>query len=146
MPLPAPMTTPLFIYGSLITGTPDRRLNRAMKRRLARPRPAAIRARLYDLGAYPGAVPSASGRVRGRLIGIVAPVLLRRLDRYEDYFPHRPRSSEFRRVITYAICLANRRPVRCWAYFYNGDTAGKAWIRSGRRVREPGRPTPSPAG
>lgn len=120
----------LFIYGSLITGTPDRRLNRAMSRRLARARPAVIRARLYDLGPYPGAVPSTTGQVYGRLISITDPVLLRRLDRYEDYFPHASQSSEFRRVITYAVCLTNRRPVACWVYFYNREIAEEVPLAS----------------
>jgi len=113
----------LFIYGTLLTGTPLRRLNRAMARRLGRAQPARIRARLYDLGAYPGAVPSADrrDRVYGRLVAITDIALLRQLDAYEDYVPDRPVGSEFVRRAAQAVRLADRRPVRCWVYFYNGE-------------------------
>jgi len=130
-----PSPVQLFIYGTLLTGTRSPRLNRAMARLGARTRPAMIRARLYGLGAYPGAVPSptAGDRVYGRLVSLPNAALLRQLDRYEDYLPTRPADSEFVRIATEAISLSDRRPIRCWVYFYNGDVAGRP--RRQARVR-----------
>ena len=57
----------LFLYGSLLTGIPDRRLNTRLRRLLRRARPAVIQARLYNLGRYPGVIVSTAGRTSSRL-------------------------------------------------------------------------------
>lgn len=126
-------TLPLFVYGSLLTGTSHRRLDRLMKACLAHSRPAVIQALLYDLGDYPGAVPSTlkADRVHGRLITIPNPTLWRLLDQYEDFNPGRSHASEFVRTPYMAQRLNTRRPVRCWVYFYNGDVSGKSYIPGG---------------
>jgi gamma-glutamylcyclotransferase (GGCT)/AIG2-like uncharacterized protein YtfP len=127
----------LFLYGSLLTGTPDRRLNKRVRRLLRRTRPAAIRARLYNLGCYPGVVAStsASDRVYGRVMKLGNPRLLRELDRYEDYLPDRPADSEFIRILMPAQLLPSGKTVDCWVYVYNGEVSGKQRILSGDYVR-----------
>ena len=127
----------LFLYGSLLTGTPDRRLNKRVRRLLRHARPAAIQARLYNLGRYPGVVASAfaTDRVYGRVITLANPRLLRQLDRYEEYLPERPADSEFIRVLMPAQLLPSAKTVDCWVYVYNGRVNGKQRILSGDYVR-----------
>lgn len=126
----------LFLYGSLLTGTPNRRLNKLLKRPLRHARPAVIRARLYHLGHYPGAVGSAlkADCVYGRLLRIRNPRLLQLLDRYEDCCAGDPSGGEFVRTSIQAQLLPSRKHVRCWVYFYNRDIAGKRRIVSGDHV------------
>lgn len=127
----------VFLYGSLLTGTPDRRLNQRVRRLLRRARPALIQARLYNLGRYPGVIASASkaDRVYGRVITLGDARLLRRLDRYEDYWPDEPANSEFIRIQMPAQLLPARKSIDCWVYVYNGDLSGKQRILSGDYVR-----------
>ena len=127
----------LFLYGSLLTGTPDRRLNKQIRRLLRHASPAMIQARLYNLGRYPGVIPSASrtDRVYGRMITLANPRLLRQLDRYEDYFADEPAKSEFIRVRMAAQLLPTQKWSDCWVYIYNGDVSGKQRILSGDYVR-----------
>ena len=127
----------LFLYGSLLTGTPDRRLNKLVRHLLRHASPATIQARLYNLGHYPGVIPSAAraDRVYGRVITLANPRLLRQLDRYEDYFADEPAKSEFIRVLMPAQLLPSRKYSDCWVYIYNGDVSGKQRILSGDYVR-----------
>ena len=106
----------LFLYGSLLTATADHDLNRRMRRLLRRARPATIRARLYDLGGYPGAIVSRdeTERVYGKLVTIQDPYLLRRLDRYEDHRRHDPGRGEFQRTTIRAHRLGSGKSILCW--------------------------------
>lgn len=123
----------LFLYGSLLTGGGGHLLHRRLKRFLRDATPAVIRARLYDLGAYPGAVTSTSpwDRVHGLLITLDDSHLLQRIDRYEDYFPHDLEGSEFIRAMVRVQRRGSRRPIRCWVYLYNGDVSDKPRIPGG---------------
>ena len=127
----------IFLYGSLLTGTPDRRLNKLLKPQLRHARPAAIRARLYHVGRYPGAVASAvkTDRVYGRLLKIANPRLLRLLDRYEVCYIDNAGGSEFVRTDIQAQILPSLKLVNCWVYFYNRAIAGKRRIISGDYVK-----------
>jgi len=127
----------LFLYGSLLTGTPDRRLNKQVRRLLRRAPSAMIQARLYNLGHYPGVVASAAraDRVYGRVITLANPRLLHRLDCYEDYFADEPARSEFIRVLMPAQLLPSQKYIDSWVYIYNGDVSGKQRIVSGDYVR-----------
>jgi pyruvate carboxylase len=127
----------LFLYGSLLTGTPDRRLNKQVRRLLRHAHPAMIQARLYNLGHYPGIIPSTvrTERVYGQVVTLAKPHLLRQLDRYEDYFADEPTRSEFIRILIPAQLLPTRKYSDCWVYIYNGDVSGKQRILSGDYVR-----------
>jgi gamma-glutamylcyclotransferase (GGCT)/AIG2-like uncharacterized protein YtfP len=128
----------LFLYGSLLTGTPDRRLNKRMRRLLRRAQPAMIQARLYDLGRYPGVVASVlkTDRVYGKLITINDPRLLRYLDRYEDCYSADHAKSEFIRVSMPAYVLPSGKRVDCWVYIYNRGVSGKRRVAGGDYVRD----------
>lgn len=132
----------LFVYGSLLTGTPNRRLNRQMRRLLRHSRPAMIQGRLYNLGHYPGAVASAAktDRVYGRVMTLRNSSFLLQLDRYEHYLPDELANSEFIRILMPAQVLPSRIRLVCWVYVYNKDLSRKHRILSGdyvhfRRIR-----------
>ncbi|MEJ2553881.1 MAG: gamma-glutamylcyclotransferase [Gammaproteobacteria bacterium] len=130
-------TPQLFLYGSLLTGTPDRRLNKRMRRLLRRAPVAMIRARLYNLGRYPGVVFSTgtTDRVYGRVIGVGDPRLLLQLDRYEEYRIDDPAGSEFVRVLMPAQLLPSGKTIDCWVYVYNRRASGKQRIVRGDYIR-----------
>ena len=132
-----PHGPPLFLYGSLLTGTPDRRLNKRLRRLLRHARAAAIQARLYNLGRYPGIIasPSKADRVYGRVITVDHPQLLRQLDRYEGYVAAEPANSEFIRTLMPTQLLPSRKRIACWVYIYHGDLSGKQRIVSGDYIR-----------
>ena len=112
----------LFVYGTLRSrGSAAARL--APARLLGA---ASYRGRLYDLGDYPGVVPSADPAdvVRGELFALpsAAAPLLAELDRYEG--------PEFRRV------RARVRPdgasaVESWIYLYAREVAQLPRVASG---------------
>lgn len=127
------MPVRLFLYGSLLTGGGRRLLKQRLNRLIRSAVPAAIQARLYDLGAYPGAVAPKSPRdqVYGLVVTLDDPRLLRRIDRYEDYFPDRPAASEFIRSAVKARLLTSGKEIDCWVYLYNRRVIGKPPIPSG---------------
>lgn len=129
--------TRLFLYGSLLTGTPDRRIDTRIRRLLRHSTPAMIRARLYNLGHYPGVILSTAktDRVYGRVITFDDSLLLRRLDRYEGYDANDPASGEFIRILKHAELLPTRNCIDCWVYVYNGDVSGWPRILSGDYVQ-----------
>lgn len=105
-----------------MTGTGQPAVERVL-RELCEPRgPGFIRARLYDLGRYPGAVPSADpgDRVAGRLFRLRAwETALRRLDRYEHFDAEDEAGSAFVRRPVEVVLSPARKSVIAWAYYYN---------------------------
>lgn len=97
--------------------------------------PCVIPGTLYDLGRYPGAVPSSdgdTGRIQGELYRLHDSRTLRRLDAYEGYDPDDEHSSLFvRRRVT----LLRPDDRDAWVYWYNAGDALHA--------APPGPPVPS---
>jgi gamma-glutamylcyclotransferase (GGCT)/AIG2-like uncharacterized protein YtfP len=114
------MHTLLFIYGTL---HPDRAPAEiaAAARRLTPFGSATIRARLYHLGAYPGAVlDSTAPPIPGELFTIPDADTLAALDAYEDFRPASPADSLFLRVETTAT-TPDGASHACWVYIYNRE-------------------------
>jgi gamma-glutamylcyclotransferase (GGCT)/AIG2-like uncharacterized protein YtfP len=138
------MPTCLFIYGTLHPGRAPREIAHAA-RRLTLVGPATIRARVYNLGAYPGAIlcdesdePQSSQHqsdehqsnqdegvrpdaaiLPGHLFTVPDAETLAALDAYEDFRPASPAASLFLRVDTTATTPdGNTHP--CQVYVYNG--------------------------
>ncbi len=111
----------LFVYGTLRSGG-----SAAGRMRPARSLGAArYRGRLYDLGAYPGAVPSddPADVVCGELFALAdATSLLSRLDRYEG--------PEFRRARA-SVTRESGECLESWIYLYDRDVTGLPRIASG---------------
>lgn len=113
------MPTCLFIYGTLHPNRAPAEIA-AAARRLTSIGPATIRARLYNLGAYPGAIldPTAAP-IPGELFAVPDAATLAALDTYEDFRPADPDASLYLRVETTATMRdGSHRP--CWVYAYNG--------------------------
>ncbi len=94
---------------------------------------ATLQGRLYDLGAYPGVVPSEDPgeRVQGEAYLIRNEgALLTPLDAYEGYRPEEE-GSLYRRVEA-PITFAEGHQLVAWVYCYNGSIEGKHWIVDGR--------------
>jgi gamma-glutamylcyclotransferase (GGCT)/AIG2-like uncharacterized protein YtfP len=119
------MPTLLFLYGTL---HPDRAPAEiaAAARRLTLIGPATIRARVYNLGAYPGAVlenedekhDQAAPALPGHLFTVPDAETLAALDAYEDFRPASPATSLFLRVETTAA-TPDGSPHPCYVYVYN---------------------------
>lgn len=86
-----------------------------------------IRGRLYDLGAFPGAVPG-SGTVYGELFRVRTAKVWSVLDRYEGYDPAHEEASLF---VRRKVPLQSERDQRAWVYWYNGPSEGHPRVPSG---------------
>jgi gamma-glutamylcyclotransferase (GGCT)/AIG2-like uncharacterized protein YtfP len=112
-------TTRLFVYGTLRSGSAAAAA-RALRTHAVRVGTGSIGARLLDLGAYPGAVPSddPADRVAGEVWAIAMGAeteLLRLLDEYEGCSPDP--IPLFRRALTPVRC-DDGRTRRAWVYYY----------------------------
>jgi gamma-glutamylcyclotransferase (GGCT)/AIG2-like uncharacterized protein YtfP len=110
----------LFIYGTLHPDCAPAEIA-AVARRLTSVGPATIRARLYNLGAYPGAIlDSTAPPIPGSLFTVPDAETLAALDAYEDFRPTLPAASLFLRVETTAT-LPDGSHQPCWVYVYNRE-------------------------
>jgi gamma-glutamylcyclotransferase (GGCT)/AIG2-like uncharacterized protein YtfP len=122
----------LFAYGTLQPGLAPVAI-RSVVDRLTPVGRGTTPGALFDLAAYPGAVFSAGGIVRGvvyRLpIGGESAVLAA-LDAYEG-------CPDLYIRMEVAVTLSDDRRLDCWAYQYNQDLTGRRPIASGTYVPEP---------
>lgn len=86
-----------------------------------------IRGQLYDLGAFPGAVPG-SDTVDGELFRVRTAKAWNVLDRYEGYDPANEEASLFLRRTVDLVSPSNQR---AWVYWYNGRPEGRPRVSSG---------------
>ncbi|MFP4228621.1 MAG: gamma-glutamylcyclotransferase [Salinivenus sp.] len=82
---------------------------------------------LYDLGAFPGAVPG-DGTVHAELFRLRSEEVWSVLDRYEGYTPEAEAQSLFVRRRT---PLQSPSDTTAWVYWYAGPTAGRVRVPSG---------------
>ena len=89
-----------------------------------------IAAALFDLGAYPGAIPSSTSRVRGELHRMLDPLAtLRALDEFEGYRPDDDGSLFVRRATS--VARDDRSVEEAWVYFFNAPLGSAPRIDSG---------------
>jgi gamma-glutamylcyclotransferase (GGCT)/AIG2-like uncharacterized protein YtfP len=123
----------LFIYGTLmLTSGHPMALRLASQSRVLGPAMAA--GRLYDLGAYPGAVASntIADRVHGFVVKLNHPArTLRWIDVYEGAGADDPEPRAFERVIA-PVRLMSGRQLHAWIYYYRGALARARQLSSGR--------------
>ena len=91
-----------------------------------------IRAKLFDLGIYPAAVPAEDQSVVwGEAYETDDPAgVLSTLDEIEGYRPNEPERSLYTRVLT-DVTLEDGRVKPAWAYFYNAPLGQAQRITSG---------------
>ncbi len=95
---------------------------------------ATFRGRLYDLGGYPGAVPSdePSDIVKGELHHLhESDRVFRDLDQYEGRGPAQPPPTEFRCQRVVVDLVSSSKKVTAWIYLYNHPTGRLRVIPSG---------------
>jgi gamma-glutamylcyclotransferase (GGCT)/AIG2-like uncharacterized protein YtfP len=95
---------------------------------------ATVCGHLYNLGSYPGALPSDNpgDRVHGMVLRLYRPRhSLRWLDDYEGCGKHDAEPHGFKRVITGARLMAGR-DVTAWIYQYQGPLDRARRLHSGR--------------
>jgi gamma-glutamylcyclotransferase (GGCT)/AIG2-like uncharacterized protein YtfP len=121
----------LFAYGTLMRGFPEYLQEKVQAKFLGE---GSIRARLYNLGDYPGARlagNSSDNFVKGELYQLGDPERsIKALDRYEDYFPSAPDKSLFIRELV-MVTLESGRKRRAWTYLYNRPAGDAELIPSG---------------
>lgn len=121
----------LFVYGTLMRGLGE---DVQAKVRATFIGEGTIRARLYDLGEYPGAKLAGNrsdNSVKGELYRLHDPAhAVAVLDEYEGYFPSDPRGSLFIRELV-PVTLKNREKRRAWTYLYNRPVDDSRVIPSG---------------
>lgn len=82
---------------------------------------------LYDFGAYPGAIPSASpdARIKGEVYELPDPAtMLPPIDRYEGCSDEDPRPHEFERALV-DVDMDDGSVARAWIYWYTEQPAGR---------------------
>lgn len=95
---------------------------------------ATAQGKLFDLGEYPGAVPSNDGSlIRGELYTIKNERefawAICQLDDYEGSLTEPHETPLYLREIT--LIRIDGTDIPAWIYWYNGDTQGKPLISSG---------------
>lgn len=124
----------LFVYGTLLSN-PDHPVSRLLRRHARRLGTASISGRLYDFGAFPGAVPSGrrAERIYGEVYALRNPAqrIWHALDRYEGCAPEDPEPHLFRRQLVEAR-LDMAHTVKAWVYFYNRPTGALRPVPGGR--------------
>ncbi len=117
----------LAVYGTLMRpfGVQERL---GIADQLAYEGPCAFYGLLYDLGAFPGAVPDDEQVVRGELFRILDPRAMPKLDRLENYDPEHEGGSQYlRRTLT----LKDPAGQQAWVYWYNGPLEEATRVPSG---------------
>jgi gamma-glutamylcyclotransferase (GGCT)/AIG2-like uncharacterized protein YtfP len=114
----------LFVYGSLRKAM-NHPLHFLLERYAGFVGSGVFQGRLYDLGRYPGAVPSKANtdRVVGEVYRFAgSEEILKVLDNYEGH--------RFRRARV-PIVLENNENISCWIYLYARRVSRRARISSG---------------
>lgn len=96
----------------------------------------SIQARLYDFGAYPGAIQSLKkcDRVFGDVYRVPDDRILARLDRYEACCPIDPLPHEYAREKV-LIQLSRGQSLLAWAYWYTQPLRQVKLIKGGDYLR-----------
>ena len=134
----APSETLVFVYGTL---RKDARgpIQQALTNGWELLGYGTVAADLFDLGAYPGAVPSAAGetRVRGEVYRVPnAEEALARLDHHEGCGPSHVPPHEFARSLV-DVTLESGGTQEAWIYWYRWKP-GERRIASGDYVERAG--------
>ncbi len=124
----------LFVYGSLLSGFKHPAYE-YISRYFTLVSSAKIKGSLYDMGAYPAAIPSDAKEafILGELYHINQPNeftwAMAQLDDYEGLNTEEGESPLYRREMVTVYLPANT--TEAWVYWFNGDTNGKPLIQNG---------------
>ena len=92
-----------------------------------------VKGKLYDLGAYPAAVPEGDGHIVGELYAIKAPAqfswAIAQLDDYEGVCCEAHENPEYKRELT--SVHVNGQEETAWIYWYARPVEGHPVVASG---------------
>jgi gamma-glutamylcyclotransferase (GGCT)/AIG2-like uncharacterized protein YtfP len=142
------VTDLVFFYGTLMSVF-ERPVRASVDPWLTPVGRGSIPAALFDIGAYPGAIPVPDRRVVGEVHRMSdAAVVLAVLDEFEGLCAERPGDGLYTRAEV-PVSFEDGHAASAWVYFYNRPLAGARRIESGDYVaylnsaKEPaGRPEP----
>ena len=118
----------IFVYGTLRKGFP---LHKYLSDKAEFIGAGSIRGVLYDLGDYPGVLPSNEGEVHGELYELEnGSTHLNVLDRVEGYDPTNPQKSLFVRSLA-DVSLPDKKTTKAWVYFLPSKPPKGRLISSG---------------
>ena len=132
------MTSTLFVYGTLRKDARNS-MYQLLMHQATFVGCAWVQGRLFNLGEYPGLVPSfdSGSWVQGEVYALDNPLqTLSRLDEYEGCAPSDPEPHEFERVELDVVMKSGKRE-NAWAYVYKGSTMNKREILTGDYLKEP---------
>ncbi len=122
----------LFVYGTLMQNSahPMHRLLQQHSEFVCR---GWIRAQLYQIHNYPGALLSNDDRdkVHGEVYRLTTPSVLAQLDDYEECSAAFPEPHEYQRLPV-DVTINRAKHVTAWAYIYNYPVNPHSRILSGR--------------
>lgn len=110
----------LFVYGTLRRDF-SLPLKEAVAGHLLYIGTGRVKATLYDLGAYPGAVKEGNSEIVGDVVELQSETVLAVLDEYEG--------DEYRRDVE-AVKLSSGETVQAWMYWYTGNTNESTLIKN----------------
>jgi gamma-glutamylcyclotransferase (GGCT)/AIG2-like uncharacterized protein YtfP len=122
----------IFIYGTLLSSL-NHPMHDLLKRYAELTGKGTIRAKLYDLGRYPGVVLSnnQADRVKGEIYKITdSEKLFPVLDRYEGCSDEFPEPHQYLRKKV-PVLMDDGRRMDTWVYLFNWDTLRHTHIESG---------------
>jgi gamma-glutamylcyclotransferase (GGCT)/AIG2-like uncharacterized protein YtfP len=125
----------LFVYGTLRQAF-SHKMGRLVANQAIFMGPGSLQGKLYDLGAYPGVIPSNQkvDIVMGEVYALrEGEELLVQLDHYEGYRPKHPERSLYLRQLK-SVTLKSGTTLQAWVYIYNRPVAGRPVIESGDYV------------
>lgn len=122
----------LFVYGTLRRGGGSP-LSKLLSEQAELVGLGAFQGKLYDLGEYPGVIPSSNpaDAVVGEIYALNrGSSVLIMLDKYEDYLPDQPERSLYLRQLA-PISAGENKTLQAWIYLYNGSINGCKQITPG---------------
>jgi gamma-glutamylcyclotransferase (GGCT)/AIG2-like uncharacterized protein YtfP len=126
----------LFVYGSLRSGFHHPACDYISKY-FTLLSEAKVKGLLFDLGDYPGAIPTAEGSfIKGELYELKKPgefeCAIHQLDDYEGVNPEKGEKQLFIREVTDVFC--NNKSTKAWIYWYNMELSTQPIMPSGDTV------------
>jgi gamma-glutamylcyclotransferase (GGCT)/AIG2-like uncharacterized protein YtfP len=130
--MPLNQTLQVFVYGTLKPG--QRSFQPYCRPYVIDQQQALAPGRLYHLPVGYPAMTLEDGWVQGVLLTFKDAQVLGPIDQLEDYFPDRPRESEYRRVC-HGVYACDRTPLaKAWVYVMTRDqidARGGQWLPEG---------------
>ncbi len=130
----------LFVYGTLLSNYGDNDSHHWVKQYAAFMGKAQMNAKMFMVDYYPGIIPCEGNEkycVKGELYHILEPEkLFGHLDKYEEFYPETPESSEYIRKLATVTLKENNQSYQAWVYFFNQSVEDLEFMPKGDFMNE----------